>query len=99
MIVLIFSLCGYEFELSTRTETEVLNEILLFMSSAITINECSVLSGYGTVFHENSYGPELSLIPVDKLSIHSSTNFTESLSDASHCMVIISETRKILQEI
>ena len=34
------------------------------------------------------------LMPVDKLSIHSSTNFTESLSDASHCMVIISETKE-----
>ena len=33
-------------------------------------------------------------MPVDKLSIHSSTNFTESLSDASHCMVIISETNE-----
>ena len=33
-------------------------------------------------------------MPVDKLSIHSSTNFTESLSDASHCIVITSETKE-----
>ena len=64
------------------------------MSSALTINKCSVLSWYGTVFHENSYGLELSLMPVDKLSIHNSTNFTESLSDASHWIVIISETEE-----
>ena len=33
-------------------------------------------------------------MPVDKLSIRNSTNFRESLSDASHCIVIISETEE-----
>ena len=46
----LFKLFGFEPVLSTITLMDGLNDMLLLMSSALTIKECSVLSGNKTVF-------------------------------------------------